>query len=385
MSQNVHVEEERLMEHLRREMMKKKKRKGKTKRKKNGGDGDDTSSSSSSSSDDEGHANKKKKKNQDDASSSSHPTAPTIGGDGDIIYRGPTDGTTLPLQEFTLDRITPDSAITLFGKRHTGKSVGAKNILYHFRQHIDNILVMSGTEKVNDFYGEFVLPQYIYDCYDGDLLFRLRQRQQLMRQLVKAGAAPREETVAVVLDDLIGDPKVRNDEQLTNAFIMGRHYKIFLVMTSHWARGIRPTMRSNTDVVFVFAMHSGLQREALWEDYGSLLPAQVFYRILDDSTEDFGCLVMDMRTNSNNPLEVFYKYKFPFPPPTFRFGDSESWKQAHEEEEEELREVRARVSRSDLGFSSLASRVIHEVIGARTQNVALGAGPPRTRTASTTR
>lgn len=68
--------------------------------------------------------------------------------------------------------IPPGSVITMIGTRGSGKSEAVKSICYHFRQ-IPRFVVVSKTEKNNQFFGNFVPKDWIYYDWDYKLLPRI--------------------------------------------------------------------------------------------------------------------------------------------------------------------------------------------------------------------
>eukprot|EP00741_Cyanophora_paradoxa_P016778 tig00020941_g16203.t1 len=128
----------------------------------------------------------------------------------------------------------------------------------------------------------------------------------------------------VLLDDVISDARLRYDEALNELFVAGRHYKIMTLITTQYAKGINPVLRSNTDLAVIFKCSQAMQREALAKEWGDIISQRAFYYLLDKYTQDNHCLIIDSSNNSTNPLDVLYVYKAEEPPP-FRIGSKEYW------------------------------------------------------------
>jgi len=90
-------------------------------------------------------------------------------------------------------------------------------------------------------------------------------------------------------------------------FVAGRHYKLFVLITTQYAKAITPTLRGNTDYCFIMKTIQKGQREAMWEDFGDFLTKDAFAQILDAYTEDNEVLVIDTcAEHTVDPLEMLY-------------------------------------------------------------------------------
>ena len=67
----------------------------------------------------------------------------------------------LPIQEFTFDMFAINPALVMIAKRGSGKSVVVKALLEYFKD-VPGGIIISPTEKMNSFYGNFFPETYIY-------------------------------------------------------------------------------------------------------------------------------------------------------------------------------------------------------------------------------
>eukprot|EP00741_Cyanophora_paradoxa_P016634 tig00020939_g16063.t1 len=128
----------------------------------------------------------------------------------------------------------------------------------------------------------------------------------------------------VLLDDVISDARLRYDEALNELFVAGRHYKIMTLITTQYAKGINPVLRSNTDLAVIFKCSQAMQREALAKEWGTSYPQRAFYYLLDKYTQDNHCLIIDSSNNSTNPLDVLTSTR-PRSRPRSAIGSKEYW------------------------------------------------------------
>ena len=80
---------------------------------------------------------------------------------------------------------------------------------------------------------------------------------------------------------MISDQRLRYDANLMELFVAGRHYRLFVLITTQYAKAITPTLRGNTDYCFIMKPIQKGQREALWEDFGDFLTKDAFAQMLD--------------------------------------------------------------------------------------------------------
>src|SRR5271154_6765291 len=129
----------------------------------------------------------------------------------------------------------------------------------------------------------------------------------------------------VILDDVISDKKVRKDDLVDSLFTEGRHYNLFIGITTQAAKEINPTLRSNTDVAFIFYMVAQSQKESVYEDYFSFMKKDMFYALFDKYTANNMCLVVVNTNGGGNPWDNIYWAKAE-DPGEFKMGCEEMWK-----------------------------------------------------------
>jgi ABC-type dipeptide/oligopeptide/nickel transport system ATPase component len=220
----------------------------------------------------------------------------------------------------------------LIGKRHTGKSVGVINIMNHLytQRLIDGAVVISGSEKANGFYQQYIPAQYVHMDYSQtvmDEIFRVQEYNMALFKEREINHVPR---LACVLDDLAADSKLFYDMTINKSFMNGRHYHITMFFTSQYPKSVNPKIRSNADWIFIFKLLSKNQYDMIYKEYGGTMDKDVFYEMLDKCTDGYSCLVINQKTNSKNPYDIYFKYTFQYPLPNLHIGSAEEWQQAQE-------------------------------------------------------
>ena len=234
------------------------------------------------------------------------------------------------LTEFDPQDIKLDGTIVAVGKRRTGKSWVFRNLMYLMKDKIPAGIVISQTDELNKFWRQYVPSKYIYPKYEPEILDAVFKRQKKILNDNSLTDAEKDEKAPffVLLDDVISDQRLKYDPNLMELFVAGRHYRLFVLITTQYAKAITPTIRGNTDYCFIMKCIQQRQREALWEDFGDFLTKDAFSQILDAYTEDNEVLVIDTcPEHCVDPLQMLYWWKA-VDPGDFHMGSEEFWESA---------------------------------------------------------
>ena len=231
------------------------------------------------------------------------------------------------LREFDPTTIKLDGTVVAVGKRRTGKSWVFRNLMYLMRDKFPAGIVISQTDELNKFWRQYIPAKYIYAKYQPEILDAVFERQKKIMNDKNLSDAEKDEKAPffILLDDVISDSRLKWDSNLMELFVAGRHYKLFVLITTQYAKAITPTLRGNTDYCFIMKTIQKIQREALWEDFGDFLTKDAFAQILDAYTEDNEVLVIDTcPEHTVDPLEMLYWWKAA-DPGAFHVGSDEFW------------------------------------------------------------
>lgn len=235
----------------------------------------------------------------------------------------------LNLRKFDPSTIKPDSTVIFLGKRHTGKSFALKDILsYHKDLPIG--VVISPTEVANKHFEKFIPKMLIHDEYDPNIVNKFLKRQvklteKINQDMERYGTTSTDGRAFLILDDCLYSAKDWvNNKDIRSIFMNGRHYKIFFLMTAQYPLGIPPTLRTNIDYVFIFREPVAKNQERLYDAYAGCFPnLESFKQTLLQTTNDYECMVIDNKTQSNKLEDQVFWYKAS--EKNFKMCDSELW------------------------------------------------------------
>jgi hypothetical protein len=241
----------------------------------------------------------------------------------------------LELKKFDMRSITfkPDEnkgpVIVLIGRRDTGKSFLVEDLLY-FHQDIPIGTVISGSEAANGFYSAHVPKLFIHDEYTPVLIENVIRRQravlmQVKEEIAKTGKRQIDPRAFVILDDCLYDQGWTKDKLMRMLFMNGRHWKVMLIITMQYPLGIGPNLRTNIDYVFILREPYMTNRKRIWENYASMFPTlESFSIVMDQTTQNFECLVINNNSKSNRIVDQIFWYKAE-KRPAYKLGSQQFW------------------------------------------------------------
>ena len=231
------------------------------------------------------------------------------------------------LREFDLTQIADDATVVAVGKRRTGKSWVFRNIMHAKQDRFTAGVVFSQTDELNKFWRTYVPAKFIYKKFSPAILNLIFERQKKILNSDRLTEAEKEKYAPffILLDDVISDDQIRYDPTIMELFVAGRHYKLFVLITTQYARSITPVLRGNTDYCFIMRTIQKRQLDSLWEDYAGFLTKDAWHQLVEANTYDNEVLVIDTCSDVNTQyLDMLYWFKAIDPGP-FLVGSPEYW------------------------------------------------------------
>lgn len=219
--------------------------------------------------------------------------------------------TEINLRKF--DPKTVDACRThlICAKRGSGKSVLIRDLMFHMKSKIPFGLAFSASEEGNGAYGEIMPKSFIYDDFEPGILEKFVNRQKFMVQTKKKNPE-----AFCIFDDMTYDAKkFMKDPNLRFIFLNGRHFRITMIISSQYSLDIGPAIRSNLDYVFLLRENVVANQEKLYKNFFGVFPTfNMFQQTLMACTENYGMLVLDNTSRSNQIEDCVFWYKAEFHP-----------------------------------------------------------------------
>jgi len=225
------------------------------------------------------------------------------------------------IRKFNAVGIKESRIIFILGKRHTGKSVLMKDLLYNMPRP-DYVLAMAPTEDTLKMYREFIPESCIFDHFSQE---KLERTVSLQRELVNRG---KKRTVLIILDDCLYQKGVLKTNAMRSIFFNGRHDHISLMCAAQYMMEVDVSLRTNIDYIFTMRENILTNRQKLFKYYFGQFPKfDDFDKVMTACTNDFKALVLDGTiSTTDNPTDCVMWYKAAINVPEFRLCRSVYWK-----------------------------------------------------------
>lgn len=246
----------------------------------------------------------------------------------------------LELKKFDPSKIASDSVVVFIGKRNTGKSYCMKDVLNYHRD-IPVGVVISPTERANGYFEKFIPKMLIYDECEEHTIKKFLDRQinittERKKELKKVGSSRIDPRAFLILDDCLYDKRWINNINIRSIFMNGRHYKIFFLITMQYALGLPPVLRNNIDYIFIFRNNIIKEKQKIYDCYAGMFPTfEAFNQVMNQTTENYECMVIDNKIQSNKIEDQVFWYKAT--DTNFRMCTNDLWElQALEDQRKEF-------------------------------------------------
>jgi len=227
------------------------------------------------------------------------------------INVNPNEEVTVQLKKFDMSKIGNDKVIIFIGKRNTGKSILVLDYLYHHRQFPLGT-VISPTDSFNCTYKPHVPSIFIHEEYTPELIEQVLQRQKnICKNCINDPAyATIDPSAFVILDDCLAENDWVKDKNIKWIFMNGRHVHVTFILTMQYCMGITPNLRTNVDYIFICKEPKLGNQRRLHEHYAGMFPCFDMFRVvLNKCTKNYGCLVIDNSSNSDNLTDQVFWYR----------------------------------------------------------------------------
>lgn len=220
----------------------------------------------------------------------------------------------LEIKKFDPSTIPQEACVILIGRRFSGKSFLLRDILsYH--KNIPIGTVISGTEQCNEYFQYFIPRMLIHDEYTPEIVDKFVTRQKNITEKYKHerrqyGNSSIDPKGFLILDDCLYDNDWVKDKNIRACFMNGRHFNAMTIVSLQYAMGISPILRCQTDYVFIFNDSIIKNRQRLYDHYCGFFDSfDIFRQVMDQVCNDFCCLVINNRSQSNKIEDKIFWYK----------------------------------------------------------------------------
>lgn len=266
--------------------------------------------------------------------------------------------TSMRIKKFDPSTIKESRIVFIIGKRHTGKSVLMKDLLYHMPKP-DFVLAMAPTEDSLAAFREFLPDSCVFDHFSQE---KLDRTVSLQRELVSRG---KKRTVLVLLDDCLYQKGVLRSTSMRHIFFNGRHDHIALMCCAQYLMDVDVSLRTNIDYIFTMRENILTNRQKLHKYYfGQFAKFEQFDRVMSACTQSYRSLVLDGTVASTEPTDCVLWYKASTDVPPFRLCAPIYWRMAKKYglSSEEVRRAQTRQFAIDTAVADASNPARHVAV-----------------------
>jgi hypothetical protein len=219
---------------------------------------------------------------------------------------------TFNIRRFNISQIPDDSVVILIGKRNTGKSWVAKEILHHYRD-IPFGVAISPTDHVNPFFSTFMPKGLIAPEFNPSIIDRVLARQEKMKMIAKkrdSVSSKIDKRAFLILDDCLADSKKwKSSTQVNTVVLNGRHYNILFLLTLQYAKGVPPVIRVNADFIILTKGFCGENLRNIYKEFFGCFDSYSMFKQIINSLGSYECLVLNNLTQSTKLEDKVFWFK----------------------------------------------------------------------------
>lgn len=239
------------------------------------------------------------------------------------------------IKKFDMASVPEDKVVVMVGARGNGKSVLIRDLLY-YHQDMPIGVVISPTEEVNRFYNDIVPRQFIHNDWTSEIVEKIINRQKIIikkqeKEFRQTGNSKIDPRAFLIMDDCMYDSTWTRDRQMRFVFQNGRHVKLFTILSAQYMMSLPPDIRTNIDYTFIMRENNLANRQRLYTNFAGCIPTfQMFCSIMDECTENYGCIVIHNSAKSNQLQDQVFWYKADLHT-NYRIGADVFWEMQQED------------------------------------------------------
>jgi hypothetical protein len=195
---------------------------------------------------------------------------------------------------------------TILGRRGSGKSCIALELIKKEQTSFDKIFLFSPTEKINGFFtkGGVVQPNYVFETFDEKFIKNVFQKiEEINAGLDK----DQQKKVLFILDDLIGDQNLHSSPGLKLLAVRSRHINVSVMILIQHISSLHPILKNNSDNVLISTINrTSIQIVGELFCLGRGNTVKRFVDMYEKTCHDFTFLVINNQCTKNNTIEEIY-------------------------------------------------------------------------------
>jgi hypothetical protein len=238
------------------------------------------------------------------------------------------------VSKLPISRLPRLGILGFIGDTNSGKTVTIFNILRHYKDTAEVVIVMCGSKSTVALYKERIPGSFVHyvarwDKKASSLLSMYFSKMESINENITD--ENKKIQMILILDDLSYHKGIIRDETLIRIAKNGRHSGILCFFAAQYSKDLPPSLRTQMKMVFCNYDKKPKNRRRLYEafDGACFSNPDEFDKIFVSCTKKRGeVFVIDNQwSNSTNPCDSVYFYKTKFPVPKYKMlENSAAWR-----------------------------------------------------------
>lgn len=210
----------------------------------------------------------------------------------------------LVIRKFDVSTMKKHRICVFLGRRGTGKSVLLNDVLGQLSPRYDFGVAMSPTEESTREFRKHMPEQSVFDNFEPSKLETMLRMQRNLSKKHKM------RNMFIIMDDCMYDKKVLSGVAVRDLFMNGRHLNISFFNCMQYMMDMQPCLRAQIDYLFTLRENIIENRTRLWKYFFGMFGSYAeFSRVMDQCTENYSALVLDMTAKTNKIEDCVFWYR----------------------------------------------------------------------------
>jgi len=207
------------------------------------------------------------------------------------------------LRKFKLNYLTEDCFIVIIGMINSGKSFITKDILHHFNDIPSGIVISQHGRKQNSY--NYIPPIFIYDNIDKKILHNYCKNKN------KNKDSEYDNRSFIIFENLFYEVELNKNKYFQRIVKSTKLLNYLCIIEAINLVSIDNKTIENIDYLFILKENFDINRKRIYNQFSDYLqiPYTLFCKFLDDYTDNYNFLVLDLKSNSENLQDKLFWYK----------------------------------------------------------------------------
>lgn len=193
----------------------------------------------------------------------------------------------------------------IIGPSGSGKSSIIESILVAKSHFIPVAYVISETEEMNNTFKSHVPPLFVADNKISENIDKIQTRQIVAKHNLE------NPWIVLVLDDCMNKKTNFRSETEISLFKTSRHKNMMVLISCQYTFDLKPDLRQQCAGFFILKSNNDNDRKKIYNDFMSMVNKNLFEDLMNQLTTDYGCIFVNNRINTLNPLDKIFWFKAP--------------------------------------------------------------------------